>query len=250
MRYGFTTHALIARTIATAPMIVTAQSIVTRSERGRPGRSADDRVARVPRALLALTLEPLLRRLGLPEVAGPAVGVAVTGRPAEERVLVLPADGLEVGRRPLLGQAALRARLSARRHSSIRAWLPESSTSGTCQPRNSAGLVYCGYSSPPSSSAENVSMRPDSLVAERAGQEPRDGVDDHHRRQLAAGEDVRADGDRVRAQVLDDALVEALETRREQRQRAPPPRAPRRRPGRDASPAASAPRRDGSGASP
>ena len=36
MRYGFTTHALMARTIATAPRIVTAQSIVTRSERGSP----------------------------------------------------------------------------------------------------------------------------------------------------------------------------------------------------------------------
>ena len=30
MRYGFTTHALIARTIATAPAIVTTQSIATR----------------------------------------------------------------------------------------------------------------------------------------------------------------------------------------------------------------------------
>ena len=36
MRYGLTTHALIASTIAIAPMIVTAQSIVTRSERGSP----------------------------------------------------------------------------------------------------------------------------------------------------------------------------------------------------------------------
>ena len=31
MRYGFTTHALIARTIATAPTMVTIQSTVIRS---------------------------------------------------------------------------------------------------------------------------------------------------------------------------------------------------------------------------
>src|SRR5205807_9309600 len=36
IRYGFTTQALIARTIATAPMIVTAQSIATRQPRGMP----------------------------------------------------------------------------------------------------------------------------------------------------------------------------------------------------------------------
>src|SRR6266516_4256005 len=35
------------------------------------------------------------------------------------------------------------------RHFSISAWLPESSTSGTFIPRNSAGRVYCGYSSSP-----------------------------------------------------------------------------------------------------
>src|SRR5919106_5025215 len=39
IRYGFTTHALIARTIATAPTIVTAQSIATRHGRGRPAVS-------------------------------------------------------------------------------------------------------------------------------------------------------------------------------------------------------------------
>src|SRR5918997_5311556 len=35
IRYGFTTHSLIARTIATAPTIVTTQSIATRHGRGR-----------------------------------------------------------------------------------------------------------------------------------------------------------------------------------------------------------------------
>src|SRR5918996_778078 len=36
IRYGFTTQALIASTIATAPTIVTSQSIAMRSGRGRP----------------------------------------------------------------------------------------------------------------------------------------------------------------------------------------------------------------------
>src|ERR687886_367089 len=36
IRYGLTTHALIASTMATAPAIVTIQSIATRHGRGRP----------------------------------------------------------------------------------------------------------------------------------------------------------------------------------------------------------------------
>src|SRR5581483_501689 len=47
------------------------------------------------------------------------------------------------------------------RQRSTTAWSPESSTSGTRQPRNSAGRVYCGYSSPPPSSAENDSTSPE-----------------------------------------------------------------------------------------
>src|ERR671933_107634 len=39
IRYGLTTHALIASTIATAPAIVTIQSIATRHGRGRPAVS-------------------------------------------------------------------------------------------------------------------------------------------------------------------------------------------------------------------
>ena len=38
MRYGFTTQALIARTMATAPAIVTTQSIATRHPCGRFGK--------------------------------------------------------------------------------------------------------------------------------------------------------------------------------------------------------------------
>src|SRR6266540_6583881 len=39
IRYGFTTHALIASTIATAPAIVTIQSIAIRHGRGSPAVS-------------------------------------------------------------------------------------------------------------------------------------------------------------------------------------------------------------------
>src|SRR6185503_7764756 len=38
----------------------------------------------------------------------------------------------------------------SRRHFSISAWCPDSSTGGTFSPRNSAGRVYCGKSSSPS----------------------------------------------------------------------------------------------------
>ena len=38
IRYGLTTQALIASTIATAPTIVTTQSIATRHPCGRPGK--------------------------------------------------------------------------------------------------------------------------------------------------------------------------------------------------------------------
>ena len=47
---------------------------------------------------------------------------------------------------------------------------------------------------------------------------PHAGIDEHHRGQLATGQDVRPDRDRIAGQVLDDALVEALEPGREERQ--------------------------------
>src|SRR5919106_270868 len=50
--------------------------------------------------------------------------------------------------------------LCSRRHVSMRAWSPESRMSGTLQPLNSGGRVYCGYSRPPSSSAEKLSSAP------------------------------------------------------------------------------------------
>ena len=53
-------------------------------------------------------------------------------------------------------------------------------------------------------------------LRERPRQPPRDRVDEDHRREVAVREDVGADGDRVGGEVLDDALVEALEPCREE----------------------------------
>jgi hypothetical protein len=54
--------------------------------------------------------------------------------------------------------------------------------------------------------------------AERARQPAGNRVDQNHRRQLAAGEHVRPDRDRIRGEVREHTLVEALEPSREQRQ--------------------------------
>ena len=56
-------------------------------------------------------------------------------------------------------------------------------------------------------------------LRERARQPACDRVEQHHRRQLAAGEDVGADRDRVGAEVVDDAGVESLEAGGEHRDR-------------------------------
>src|SRR2546427_11529566 len=56
------------------------------------------------------------------------------------------------------------------------------------------------------------------LLANRAREAACDRVDEHHRRKVAVGEHVRADGDRVGGEMLHDALVEALEACRQQRQ--------------------------------
>ena len=57
------------------------------------------------------------------------------------------------------------------------------------------------------------------LVPERARQLPDHRVGHHHRRQLAARQDVRADRDHVGGEVLVHALVEALVAPRQQRER-------------------------------
>src|SRR5262249_40753228 len=52
-------------------------------------------------------------------------------------------------------------------------------------------------------------------LGQRAREVPRDRVENDHRRQVSVREDIRADGDRVGGEMLDDALVEALEARRQ-----------------------------------
>src|SRR6266508_907706 len=88
-------------------------------------------------------------------------------QPAVERVpdLVRRRIGHHAEDRVEVRHRELRARLSACLQSSMRPWSPESSTSGTPQPRNSGGRVYCGYSFPPSSSDENVSFSADSFAS-------------------------------------------------------------------------------------
>jgi hypothetical protein len=54
-------------------------------------------------------------------------------------------------------------------------------------------------------------------VGQGAGHPAGDRVEHDHRRQLATGEDVRTDRDRVGTKLRDDPLVEALEPGREQR---------------------------------
>ena len=173
IRYGFTTHALIASTIATAPTIVTIQSIATRHGRGSPRVEPVDRV---PHPAL---LDPAL-------LAPPLLDPRVVAR--QEHVRHPPAA--ELG-----GPRVVRVLEPA---------------------------VELGARSSRLARTPRCRARPGSRRAIASTQ--------HHRRQLAAGEDVRADRDRVRGEVLDDPLVEALEPRREQRQRAPRPRAPRRPP--------------------
>src|SRR5258708_31221779 len=70
------------------------------------------------------------------------------------------------GHPPAVGQAVREAvdRVSHRtfslRQRSTFAWSPDRRTSGTVQPRNSAGRVKCGYSRAPPSSGENDPTSP------------------------------------------------------------------------------------------
>src|SRR5580765_1874628 len=56
------------------------------------------------------------------------------------------------------------------------------------------------------------------LLGDRARKTARYRVDQNHRGQVAIRENVRPDRNRVRGEMLDNALVEALEARREQRE--------------------------------
>src|SRR5436190_1054669 len=61
-------------------------------------------------------------------------------------------------------------------------------------------------------------LEPGLVAAECAWKPARDCVEDDHRRQLAAREDVGANRDAVRGEMLDDPLVEAFEASGEERQ--------------------------------
>ena len=97
IRYGLTTHALIASTIAIAPTIVTTQSIVTRSPCGRPRVSRSTGLCEKPRG----------------GGSGSGSGCRL-GR--DDRLALLPAPAVRL----LLAHSALRSRLCSRRHCSMR----------------------------------------------------------------------------------------------------------------------------------
>ena len=155
IRYGFTTHALIASTAATAIAIVTAQSTIVSQ-----GAGSDE----VRRSSGPLTTASLPAPLAAPRLDEGMVA-------GEEHLRDPPASKL--GRASC--SAGTRAAFERRREALHRA----------------------------------------ALLADRPGKPPCDRVQQHHRRQLAAGEDVRADRDGVGGDVLEDALVEALEAGRE-----------------------------------
>src|SRR4029078_9581793 len=107
--------------------------------------------------VVALELRRRLVEMQPAVVRGPDFLSVRVGRDAEERVEIthpfpLPAPAKPAP--PLFVRSVeparmLLARLCSRRQPSIRPWSPESSTSGTPQPRNSDGRVYCGVSRAP-----------------------------------------------------------------------------------------------------
>ena len=112
--------------------------------------------------------------------------------------------------------AIVRCSAWARRQRSIAAWLPLSSTSGTTQPRNVAGRVYCGSSSRPRIAE---ALRDGAgVVAHRSRQQPGHRVDDEARGRLAAGQHDVADAELAVDEVLADAVVDALVTAAQQRE--------------------------------
>ena len=90
-----------------------------------------------------------------------------------------------------------------------RPWLPPRSTSGTCIPRNSAGRVYCGYSSRPPLSGLCDSSAVLASLPSTPGKRRADPLDDRHGRHLAAGEHEVAERD-LFVDERPHALVEAL----------------------------------------
>ena len=93
---------------------------------------------------------------------------------------------------------------SRRRHRSISAWWPTAAPAAPPCPRNSAGRVYCAKVQQP---ARERVARHRRLVADHARHEPRDRVDDHQRRQLAARQHVVADRQLLGRQAAPHPLV-------------------------------------------
>ena len=90
----------------------------------------------------------------------------------------------------------------------MRPWSPLRRTSGTSQPRNSAGRVNCGSSSRPRSPKLSVTGLTSLPIT--PGTQPGDGLDDQAGGDLAAGEHDVADAQLVVDEVLADAVVDAL----------------------------------------
>src|SRR5436309_7012742 len=103
--YGFTTHALIASTIATAPMIVAAQSMTTRHPRGRPSVSLSTgfltpcEISRVQAPGPALLAPPVLDPF---VIAGQQhIGDAPAAKLGRARVVRVLEPAFELGREAL-----------------------------------------------------------------------------------------------------------------------------------------------------
>ena len=107
-------------------------------------------------------------------------------------------------------------RTCSRRQASIFAWSPESRIGHLPAPELGRPRVVRVLEAAAELLREALELA--GALGEGAGQPPGDRVEQHHRRQIAVREDVRADRDRVGREMLDDALVEALEPGGEERQ--------------------------------
>ena len=112
---------------------------------------------------------------------------------------------------------------------------------GTRAPRNSAGRVYCGYSSSPPVSGLCDSSRVEASLPRTPGRQARARLDDGHRRHLAAGHHEVAQRDLL-VDVRAHALVEALVAPADEHDGGAAGELARPAPGRAGAPAASAAR--------
>ena len=150
--YGFTTYAFTRSTIATAAMIVTAQSTTTRMGSGSPRVSRSTGLREWCLGAAAGSAAPRSRAPARPGTGCPRGSSATpTARRRRSPGVARPGQwhgwrgrDVGVGRRVALvdvAQRTLLTRLCSRRHRSISPWSPERSTVGTLQPRYSAGRV-------------------------------------------------------------------------------------------------------------